>query len=357
MFPASRRSRALELCLLAAVLNSSACASTGPGTTPVSTPGPLAQSVAESPIPGVSSAIPGADSPAQRADSPRPRELGSSKPRLESAKRRPESAKRKAESAQPRAESATPKAASLKPKAESAKPKVVVVKRRPHRAVPRTRADSIALELAFTKRLAHQPLAVALAKRMRNPELADRVAAAVVYEAGRLRMSPSLLAGVLIIENTPFDTIAVSTQGAIGLMQVMPVHVGSYGCLSGDLLNVEANICHGARLLGAYLRRTKSVELALRRYNGCVSGRNTPRCHRYPIRVLSTASRLRREVLVTAAKLTDESAEDPETLSSRLGADLGPHIEASDSTEGTAAEPNECSTFVGCLRRRWSSTR
>jgi hypothetical protein len=192
---------------------------------------------------------------------------------------------------------------------------------------------------------------------MRNPELAERVAAAVVYEAGRLRMSPSLLAGVLIIENTPFDTIAVSTQGAIGLMQVMPVHVGSYGCLSGDLLNVEANICHGARLLGAYLRRTKSVELALRRYNGCVSGRNTPRCHRYPIRVLSTASWLRRDVLVSAAKLSDESSEDGGISSSRLGADLPPDVEESDSTQVTAAEPNECASLLGCLRRRWSSTR
>jgi soluble lytic murein transglycosylase-like protein len=215
--------------------------------------------------------------------------------------------------------------------------------------VPRTRADSIALELAFTKELAHQPLAMALAKRMRNPELADRVAAAIVYEAGRLRISPSLLAGVLVIENTPFDTIAVSTQGAIGLMQVMPVHVGSYGCLSGDLLNVEDNICHGARVLGTYLRRTKSVELALRRYNGCVTGRNTPRCHRYPIKVLSTASRLRRDVLINSAKLTAEAEAEPE-------ADLVPEIEDSNSATGTAAEPNQCSTFLGCLRNRWSST-
>jgi soluble lytic murein transglycosylase-like protein len=223
--------------------------------------------------------------------------------------------------------------------------------------VPRTRADSIALELAFTKRLAYQPLSMALARRMRNPELADRVAAAVVYEAGRLRMSPSLLAGVLIIENTPFDTIAVSTQGAIGLMQVMPIHVGSYGCLSGDLLNVEANICHGARLLGTYLRRTQSVELALRRYNGCVSGRNTPRCHRYPNRVLSTASRLRRDVLIAAAKLSDQSSEDREISSSKLGADLPAPVVDADSAANRASEFAACATLAGCLRYRWSLTR
>jgi soluble lytic murein transglycosylase-like protein len=339
MFPASRRSRVLELCLLAAGLATSACASTGPGTTPVSAPGPYAQPMTDSPIPGVSSPMPAGDTPTPRA-------TASSKPRLESAKPRVESSKRRAESPRAKAESAKPTVESAKPAVVSAKPKPQAPKRRPIRLVAHTRADSIALELAFTKRLAHQPLALALAKRMRNPELADRVAAAIVHEAGRLRISPSLLAGVLIIENTPFDTIAISTQGAIGLMQVMPVHVGSYGCLSGDLVNVEANICHGARVLGTYLHRTKSVELALRRYNGCVSGRNTPRCHRYPIKVLRTASNLRRDVLLAAAKLPDPSS-----------ADLPPDDEESDSTSGTAAEPNQCSSFLGCIRNRWSSTR
>jgi soluble lytic murein transglycosylase-like protein len=339
MFPASRRSRALGLCLLAAGMVLSACASTGPGTAPVSAPEPFAQSMTDSPLPGAGSPIPG-------VNSPRPRETNASKPRTESAKPRAESPKRRVVASRPKPESATPKAESAKPAVVAAKPRPEAPKRRPIRIVARTRADSIALELAFTKRLAHQPLALALAKRMRNPELADRVAAAIVHEAGRLRISPSLLAGVLIIENTPFDTIAISTQGAIGLMQVMPVHVGSYGCLSGDLINVEANICHGARVLGTYLHRTKSVELALRRYNGCVSGRNTPRCHRYPIKVLRTASNLRRDVLLAAAKLPDP-----------LSADLPPDDEESDSTSGTAAEPNQCSTFLGCIRNRWSPPR
>ena len=161
--------------------------------------------------------------------------------------------------------------------------------------------DSAALELAVTVRLAHQPLARALARRTRNPEVAERAAWAVTREAGRLHMSPSLLAAVLLIENRPLDSTAVSSQGAIGLMQVMPVHAGSYGCGSADLRNVDANICHGARILHIYLLRTRSVTLALRRYNGCVRGANTPRCHRYPVRVLATASRLRREMLATAA--------------------------------------------------------
>jgi hypothetical protein len=209
------------------------------------------------------------------------------------------------------------------------------------------------MELAITKRLAHRPLAEALSRRMRHPELADRVASAVVYEAGRARISPSVLAAVLIIENAPFDTGAVSTEGAIGLMQVMPMHVGSYRCLSGDLLNVEANICHGARLLHSHIRRSKSIEVALRRYNGCVRGRNTPRCQRYPGRVLRTASRLRREILIAGAQLSAESEAGRElSMSSldRLKPDIG-------TAEADAGEPAKCDSFLGCLRNRWTQNR
>ncbi len=220
-------------------------------------------------------------------------------------------------------------------------------------AKPRVVRDSATLEREVTKRLAHRPLAIALARRMRYPQLADRVAAAVVYEAGRARISPSVLGAVLLIENAPLDTSAVSTEGAIGLMQVMPMHVGNYRCLSGDLLNVEANICHGARLLAMHLRRTKSIEAALRRYNGCVRGRNTPRCQHYPTRVLRTASRLRREILLTGAKLSTDADQDRDLSMSGLHA-LPPDLE-----EGSAAEDEtaKCDSFLGCLKNRWSGTR
>jgi soluble lytic murein transglycosylase-like protein len=283
MFPAICRGRALDSCLLAAMLAVPACASTGPGTPPSLVPG-LAQ--AQAPV------------AASRSDAPR--------------------------------------------------------RRAPAPARSRAPADSSALERAVTKRLAHRPLAMALAHRMRYPELADRVAAAVVYEAGRARISPSVLAAVLVIENAAFDTGAVSTEGAIGLMQVMPMHVGSYRCLSGDLLNLEANICHGTRLLQSHLRRTKSLDVALRRYNGCVRGRNTPRCQRYPGRVLRTASRLRREILLNGAKIPDESDDDEET-SPGLSA-LPPDVEP-DSVSGSATEPVKCDSFLGCLKHRWSRTR
>jgi soluble lytic murein transglycosylase-like protein len=156
------------------------------------------------------------------------------------------------------------------------------------------------MEFAVSARLAHAPLTRAIARRTRNPALAERAAWAVTREAGRTGMSPSLLAAVLLIENRQLDSAAVSSQGAIGLMQVMPMHAGSYGCDGTDLTNVDTNICHGARILKLYLVRSGSMSVALRRYNGCVRGANTPRCSRYPARVLSTAARLRRDILASA---------------------------------------------------------
>jgi hypothetical protein len=216
------------------------------------------------------------------------------------------------------------------------------------------RVDSAALERAVTRRFAYQPLSMALAKRTRKTELADRVAAAVVYEAARLRMSPSLLAAVLLIENAPFDTTAISSQGAVGLMQVMQVHVGSYGCSSGDLNTVEANICHGARLLHTYIRRSKSVPLGLKRYNGCVRGRNTPRCYRYPARVLRTASKVRHDLLTAAASLEWEQGDELalEVPGQPASVPSQPVVNADSTITTTSA--SECTTFMGCLKHRWS---
>jgi soluble lytic murein transglycosylase-like protein len=221
------------------------------------------------------------------------------------------------------------------------------------------RVDSAAMERAVTKRFAYQPLSVALAKRTREAkaELADRIAASVVYEAERNRLSPSLLAAVLIIENAPFDTTAISSQGAVGLMQVMPVHIGSYGCPFKDLHSVEANICHGARILHMYIRRAKGeVPLALKRYNGCVRGRNTPRCYRYPSKVLRVASKLRHDMLLSADALDGEQPEDV-AVDAPLPAvtvPSQPSVEPDTSITTTTTSASECTSFIGCLKHRWT---
>lgn len=159
------------------------------------------------------------------------------------------------------------------------------------------RVDSAALERHVVARFDHLPLARYFFRRTKEREFSERIARAIVKEASHLRVEPSLLAGVLLTENAPLDVRARSNQGAIGLMQVMGFHAGEYDCESDDLLQVEANICHGARVLGYYLKRTGNVHRALLRYNGCVSRRVTPNCRRYPSKVLRTASHVRHEVL------------------------------------------------------------
>ena len=160
-----------------------------------------------------------------------------------------------------------------------------------------TRVDSAALERHVVARFEHWPLARIFFSRTKERAMSERIARAIVKEANYLEVEPSLLAGVLLTENAPLDASARSSQGAIGLMQVMGFHAGEYDCDSDDLLQVEANICHGARVFGYYLKRTGNVRRALLRYNGCVSGTHTPNCRRYPTKVLRNAHQVRRELL------------------------------------------------------------
>jgi soluble lytic murein transglycosylase-like protein len=158
-------------------------------------------------------------------------------------------------------------------------------------------ADSTSLEGEVVARYDHLPLAQIL-RRTAEPEIANRVARAIVKESRQLQLPPSLLAGVLLTENSRLEPETISSRGAIGLMQVMRFHAGVFDCDSDDLLQVEANICHGARVFAGYLKRTNDVRSALLRYNGCMRGRATQSCRRYPSKVLQQAERIRHQLLL-----------------------------------------------------------
>jgi soluble lytic murein transglycosylase-like protein len=157
--------------------------------------------------------------------------------------------------------------------------------------------DSTTWEQEVVARYDHLPLAQIL-RRSAEPEVANRVARAIVKESRELQLSPSLLTGVLLTENARLEPESVSRRGAIGLMQVMRFHAGVYDCDSDDLLQIEANICHGARVFASYLKRTKDLRSALLRYNGCVRTRITQSCRRYPSKVLQQAREIRHQLLL-----------------------------------------------------------
>ena len=166
--------------------------------------------------------------------------------------------------------------------------------------------DSAVLEQDVVSRYEYRPLASLLGRRTKNTDVANRIARAIVRESGRLEVAPSLLMGVLLTENPRLEPETVSSQGAIGLMQVMNFHAGEFDCESDDLLQVEANICHGAHVFVGYLTRTGDVRRALLRYNGCVTSVNTPNCHRYPAKVMRTAHQVRRQLLLYQASHIDD---------------------------------------------------
>jgi soluble lytic murein transglycosylase-like protein len=169
--------------------------------------------------------------------------------------------------------------------------------------------DTAWLEREVVSRYEYRPLALLLGRRNRDPVTATRIARAILKESGRLQVAPSLLTGVLLTENPRLETETVSSQGAIGLMQVMHFHAGEFDCGSDDLLQVESNICHGARVFGRYLKRTGNVQRALLRYNGCVVSANTPNCHRYPAKVTRAARQVRRELLLYPASFRSDTVD------------------------------------------------
>lgn len=175
-------------------------------------------------------------------------------------------------------------------------PPVVVLAKRPSLSeildlVLRQRPTAAELESGreasddFPKGSDEAYVAGVLGRHNQNRLLVHRIAAALVKEGRRRNIGSSLLVGVLLTENPWLDPRATSAVGARGLMQVMPFHAGRWGCGSGDLFNVETNICHGVAVLADNLSHSRNLPQALLGYNGCVRGSNTPDCWRYPLAV------------------------------------------------------------------------
>jgi hypothetical protein len=136
------------------------------------------------------------------------------------------------------------------------------------------------------------PLERVLLTYREDEALARRIAWSLRREGLRVRVEPRLLLALLLVENPWIDPDAVSPVGALGLMQVMPLHRGSWRVCAPGFEQVEANICYGAHIFAQYLKQEKgNVDRALLRYNGCVNGTNTPNCHFYPQHVYARAGR------------------------------------------------------------------
>ena len=96
------------------------------------------------------------------------------------------------------------------------------------------------------------------------------------HRPGVQRLPPGLVMAVMDIESR-FDRWAVSSAGAVGLMQVMPFWPSELGMKRHQLTQIEANMRMGCAILRFYMKREKNdVRKALARYNGSVGRREYP---------------------------------------------------------------------------------
>ena len=125
---------------------------------------------------------------------------------------------------------------------------------------------------------------------------ADSIATYAVREAYIRGVSPAIIFGVMLTENARFVSKALSNVGAVGLMQVYPkvwLKKQFSDSLGTDLASDSTNVRYGVFILSEYFnprtrsgaRRERDFRTALLRYNGCVTGSNTPHCANYPDKV------------------------------------------------------------------------
>jgi len=101
------------------------------------------------------------------------------------------------------------------------------------------------------------------------------------HRQGESKLPPGLVMAVMEVESD-FNRWAVSSAGAVGLMQVMPYWPERLGMKGYELVHVEPNIRMGCAILRFYLLHAHNdVRLALERYNGSVGHPE------YPDRVLT----------------------------------------------------------------------
>lgn len=96
------------------------------------------------------------------------------------------------------------------------------------------------------------------------------------HRPGEVRLPPGLIMALIDVESR-FDRWAVSTAGAVGLMQIMPFWPAELGMERHQLVQIEENMRMGCAILRHYLKREKNdVRKALARYNGSVGRRTYP---------------------------------------------------------------------------------
>lgn len=101
-------------------------------------------------------------------------------------------------------------------------------------------------------------------KLLSNKKLQNRYHPLIVKAANRYQLEPAFIHAVITAESS-YQRTAVSSAGAKGLMQLMPVTAKRFGV--NDPFDARQNINAGTQYLYKLLKEFKTKELALAAYN------------------------------------------------------------------------------------------
>lgn len=103
---------------------------------------------------------------------------------------------------------------------------------------------------------------------IKDPQEQFRILRLVHREATRANLPADLVLAVIQIESA-FDPYAVSSAGAMGMMQVMPFWKKEIGRENDNLIDLETNLRYGCTILKYYIDKEQGRwSEGLARYNG-----------------------------------------------------------------------------------------
>ncbi len=121
-----------------------------------------------------------------------------------------------------------------------------------------------------------------LARFVHDEALRGEMLTRIYHEARLAGLAPEIVLAVIQVESA-FQPQAISSAGAVGLMQIMPFWIRELGRSADDLMDPWLNLRYGCTILAHYLAVERGdLTRALARYNGSL-GQTW-----YPERVMRT---------------------------------------------------------------------
>ncbi len=128
--------------------------------------------------------------------------------------------------------------------------------------------DSSSFEDRFDAEVWLTDMSGRLARKVPDTSERLRLLKQIHFEATRNKLHPELVLAVIDIESN-FNRFAISSAGAIGLMQVMPFWLKEIGRPDDNLVNAQTNLRMGCTILKYYMdMENNDLIRALARYNG-----------------------------------------------------------------------------------------